>query len=71
MTWHNINIGIALPLAYLLMDKWLSNFAYHVNIQWWSFLIPIFCIFILILISISFQSLKVARTNPADSLRDE
>jgi len=66
-----IGIGIALPLAYLLMDKWLSNFAYHVNIQWWSFLIPIFCIFILILISISFQSLKVARTNPVDSLRDE
>ncbi|WP_293946408.1 MULTISPECIES: ABC transporter permease [unclassified Sphingobacterium] len=66
-----IGIGIALPLAYLLMDKWLSNFAYHVNIQWWSFLIPIFCIFILILISISFQSLKVARTNPVDNLRDE
>ena len=66
-----IGICIALPLAYMLMNKWLSNFAYHIQLSWWSFLIPIFCIFILILVSISFQSLKVAKTNPIDSLRDE
>jgi len=66
-----IGMGVALPLAYLLMDKWLSNFAYHVQLSCWSFLIPIFCIFILILLSISFQSLKLARTNPVDSLRNE
>lgn len=66
-----IGIGIALPIAYLLMNKWLSDFAYHIQLSWWSFLIPIFCIFILILVSISFQSIKVAKTNPIDSLRDE
>ncbi|MGJ1228501.1 FtsX-like permease family protein [Sphingobacterium siyangense] len=66
-----IGIGIALPIAYLLMNRWLSNFAYHIQLSWWSFLIPIFCIFILILVSISFQSIKVAKTNPIDSLRDE
>lgn len=66
-----IGIGIALPIAYMLMNKWLSNFAYHIQLSWWSFLIPIFCIFILILVSISFQSIKVAKTNPIDSLRDE
>jgi len=66
-----VGIGIALPIAYLLMNKWLSNFAYHIQLSWWSFLIPIFCIFILILVSISFQSIKVAKTNPIDSLRDE
>ncbi|MDR3009160.1 MAG: ABC transporter permease [Sphingobacterium sp.] len=66
-----VGISIALPIAYLLMNKWLSNFAYHIQLSWWSFLIPIFCIFILILVSISFQSIKVAKTNPIDSLRDE
>ncbi|WP_159730464.1 ABC transporter permease [Sphingobacterium sp. 18053] len=66
-----IGIGIALPIAYLLMNRWLSNFAYHIQLSWGSFLIPIFCIFILILVSISFQSIKVAKTNPIDSLRDE
>jgi putative ABC transport system permease protein len=66
-----IGIGIALPIAYFLMNRWLSNFAYHIQLSWWSFLIPIFCIFILILVSISFQSIKVAKTNPIDSLRDE
>jgi len=66
-----IGIGIALPIAYVLMNKWLSNFAYQVQLPWWSFLIPIFCIFILMLASISFQSLKAAKTNPVDNLRDE
>ncbi|MBB1645808.1 ABC transporter permease [Sphingobacterium sp. UME9] len=66
-----IGIGIALPIAYLLMNRWLSNFAYHIQLSWWSFLIPIFCIFILILVSISSLSIKVAKTNPIDSLRDE
>jgi putative ABC transport system permease protein len=66
-----IGIGIALPIAYFLMNRWLSNFAYHIQLSWWSFFIPIFCIFILILVSISFQSIKVAKTNPIDSLRDE
>ncbi|MDQ1152197.1 MULTISPECIES: hypothetical protein [Sphingobacterium] len=47
-------------------DKWNS-----LQLSWWSFLIPIFCIFMLILFSISFQSIKVAKTNPVDSLRDE
>ncbi|WP_293939597.1 FtsX-like permease family protein [Sphingobacterium sp. UBA5996] len=66
-----IGIGIAIPIAYMLMNKWLSNFAYHIQLSWWSFLIPIFCIFMLILFSISFQSIKVAKTNPVDSLREE
>jgi putative ABC transport system permease protein len=66
-----IGIGIALPIAYFLMNRWLSNFAYHIQLSWWSFLIPIFCIFILLLVSISFQSIKVAKSNPIDSLRDE
>jgi|GEM_PF-2174911 len=47
-------------------DKWNS-----LQLFWWSFLISIFCIFMLILFSISFQSIKVAKTNPVDSLREE
>lgn len=66
-----IGSSIALPIAYLMMHTWLSHFAYHIHITCWSFLLPIFCIFSLILVSISFQSFKVAKTNPADSLRDE
>lgn len=62
---------IALPVAGIAMNKWLANYAYHAQLSWWMFLIPIVCILIITLIIISKEVIKAAIANPAKSLRSE
>jgi len=62
---------IAFPLSYLVMHKWLQDFAYRVSINGWMFLIA-GCIAVLIaLITVGFQSIKAALANPVNSLKNE
>lgn len=61
----------ALPLSYLLMRQWLSNFAYHVKIDLGIFLLTAGGLIIITLITISWQTIKVAIVNPANILRSE
>ncbi len=62
---------IAAPVSWLVLNKWLQNFAYRINIQWWMFVLS-GCVSILIaLITISFQVIKTAIANPVKSLRTE
>ncbi len=62
---------IAWPLVYLIMNKWLQNFAYRVDVGIWTFLIPgVFTALVTILTSCG-QSIKAATANPIDSLRYE
>lgn len=62
---------MAVPMAYLVFDKWLNHFAYRIQIQWWYFLIAIFIVLSITLLSISLQSIKATKANPMDSLKDE
>ncbi|MDB5133502.1 MAG: FtsX-like permease family protein [Mucilaginibacter sp.] len=62
---------IAAPIGYFMMDKWLQNFAYHVNIGATTFLIAIAASFIIALITILQQVIKAALANPVKSLRSE
>jgi len=65
--------GIAMPLAYLIMRRWLHNFAYRMNINnhvWVFFLVGILSLFIALL-TMSFQSVRAARANPAITLKCE
>ncbi len=57
--------------AYLTMDKWLQNFAYRSTIDAWIFVISIVSAAIIAFVTLSYQSLKAALTNPVDSLRNE
>ncbi|MDB5015255.1 MAG: cell division protein FtsX [Mucilaginibacter sp.] len=66
-----IAILISLPLGWFLMNKWLQQFAYRVNIQWWVLVLAGFIAIFIAFITISFQSVKAAIANPADSLRSE
>ncbi|MDB5008916.1 MAG: cell division protein FtsX [Mucilaginibacter sp.] len=66
-----IAILISLPLGWFLMNKWLQEFAYRVNIQWWVLALAGFIAIFIAFITISFQSVKAAIANPADSLRSE
>ena len=62
---------IAWPLAYYGAKKWLQNFAYHIDLSWLYFIISGLLVLFITITVVSFQSLKVAITNPVDSLRYE
>ncbi|MFC2160031.1 ABC transporter permease [Acidobacteriota bacterium] len=64
---------IALPLAYLAMRFWLKGYAYRINInsQIFLFLGAAFAALAIAWMTVSFQAVKAARSNPADSLRYE
>src|SRR5690606_7125116 len=66
-----IAVVIASPIAWWAMNKWLEDFAYRVDIQWWMFAgAGIIAVFIA-LFTVSFQAVKAAVAHPVDSLRDE
>jgi putative ABC transport system permease protein len=53
------------------MNKWLQSFAYRINISWWMFLTAAVAALLIALITVSFQAIKAAVTNPVKSLRTE
>ena len=62
---------VAAPVAYIAMHNWLENFAYQVSVGKGIFLISIGASFLIAAITISFQAVKAALTNPVKSLRTE
>jgi len=66
-----IAIIIASPLAWWAMNKWLQDFAYRIHIQWWVVAIAGSGAILIAFVTISFQSIKAALTNPVKSLRSE
>lgn len=64
-------ILFASPLAWLAMHRWLQDYAYHQNIQWWVIALAGLTAILIAFITISFQSIKAALTNPVKSLRSE
>ncbi len=66
-----IAIIIATPLAWWAMHNWLNNFAYRINIEWWMFVVAGIGALMIALITVSFQAIKAALSNPVKSLRTE
>ncbi|HLY69337.1 MAG TPA: ABC transporter permease [Puia sp.] len=62
---------IAIPLTWLVMNKWLDDFAYRINISWWVFVISGIIAIVIAFATISFQAIKAALGNPVKSLRSE
>ncbi|HEY0611668.1 MAG TPA: ABC transporter permease, partial [Chitinophaga sp.] len=62
---------LAFPLAWWLMDQWLSNYAYRININIWVFAVAGLIAAFIALTTISFQAVKAAMTDPVKSLRAE
>ena len=62
---------VAFPVAWWVMNNWLQDFAYHINISWWIFVIAGSLAVLIALITISFQAIKAAIRNPVKSLRTE
>ena len=66
-----IAILIAAPLTYFLMNKWLNDFAYHIELGWGVFVFAGLVALLIAFATISLQSVKAAMTNPVKSLRNE
>lgn len=62
---------IAFPVAWWAMNNWLQDFEYRVSISWWVFAVAGLAALLIALITISFQSIKAALTNPVKNLRTE
>ena len=62
---------IAVPLSWMMMNNWLANFAYHIEVEWWMFAIAGLAAMSIALLTVSFQSIKAAMVNPIESLRSE
>ena len=62
---------IAWPLAYMIIRKWLENFAYRTDVGWAAFVLSAALALIVALLTVSLQSLKSATADPVDSLRYE
>jgi putative ABC transport system permease protein len=61
----------AFPVAWYVMNHWLQNFAYRINIAWWVFVVAGIIAFFIAFATISFQAIKAAIANPVKSLRSE
>lgn len=66
-----IAILIASPIVWWACSKWLDDFVYRIEISWFSFVFGGLISITAALITVSYQAVKAARVNPADSLRDE
>ncbi|MEK7729703.1 MAG: FtsX-like permease family protein, partial [candidate division KSB1 bacterium] len=62
---------IAWPVAYFVMNKWLQDFAYRIDIGWWVFALAGGLAFLIALLTVSTQAIKAALANPVEALRYE
>jgi len=62
---------LAWPVAWYLMERWLQDFAYHINLRLDHFVLATGLLLLISFATILYQTLKAANTNPAHTLRDE
>jgi putative ABC transport system permease protein len=66
-----ISFVIAFPLGFYLMDKWLQDFSYRIEIKWSVFALAGVITILIAFITMSFKTIRAALANPVDSLRTE
>jgi len=66
-----VSLVVASPIAWWLMDKWLADFAYRIDIHWSVFVLAGVAAVAVAFLTVSFQSVKAALANPVKSLRSE
>ena len=69
--WVVLAILIALPPSAFMMQKWLDDFAYRIHLSWWMFFLSGLAAVLIALATVSFQSVKAALSNPAESLHSQ
>lgn len=62
---------IAAPVAGFIMNNWLQDFAYRINISWWMFAAAGIAVLLIAIVTVSFKAIRAAIANPVKSLRTE
>jgi ABC-type antimicrobial peptide transport system permease subunit len=63
--------GIAVPLSFLFMNKWLTNYTYRIPISWDVFILSGGMALLIAIATVSYHAVRAARANPVKSLRGE
>ncbi|MGW9684498.1 ABC transporter permease [Flagellimonas sp. 2504JD1-5] len=66
-----VSCFIAVPIAYYVMNGWLQEYPYRVILEWWIFALAMVGAMLVTVITVSFQAIRAAKTNPVKSLRTE
>ncbi len=71
LRWILVANIIAWPIAWYVINKWLQNFAYRIDLTIWPFLLAGFTALIIALFTVSWLAIRAAKANPVESLRYE
>jgi len=66
-----ISILLAIPVIYYVMNLWLQNFAYHISISVWTLLLSAVIVSCIAILTIAYQTVKTAMSNPVKALKYE
>jgi putative ABC transport system permease protein len=66
-----LSVLLAFPLAWYAMHNWLQNYQYRTEISWWVFVVAGVAAILIAIITVSFQAIRAAVSNPIQSLRSE
>ena len=62
---------LAAPLSYYVLTHWLRRYAYRTDVSWWIFVVAGLAVFLITLLTVSYQSIRAALLDPVKSLRSE
>lgn len=71
LRWVVVAILIGSPVALIIMNKWLTNFAYHTSVPWWLIILAALVLLAVSLLTIIFHIVRVSVTNPVNALKYE
>ena len=71
LKWVALSFVILVPVAWMIVHRWLASFAYKTSLSWWIFALSGVISLVIALITVSWQSWWAATRNPVESLRYE
>jgi ABC-type antimicrobial peptide transport system permease subunit len=66
-----LSLLTGIPISFLIVKKWLNNFAFRIDLSLWYFILPGFFILIVTWLTVGSQTINATRIKPAESLRNE
>lgn len=62
---------LGIPLAFIIMNNWISSYAFRTDMEWWFFILPVLVLIIIATLTVSYQTLKTAHSSAVESLKYE
>ena len=69
--WIGIAFVIAVPVTWWMISKWMENIVYRAGFSIWTYILSLFIVVGITLLTVSWHSFRAASGNPVKALRDE